>query len=320
MSVEAISWAFSQPIKHSTAKFVLVAMANHADGDMMCWPSTAHLCQQTSQDRKTVLENMKRLREWGYLEDTGMRKGGTGSVPVYRLCSPKIGIASDEKTGSESGEAEPKTGQVSDTENGTPLSTSDTNLGTALEDEAVPFFPTSSPVFPMKQSRFSVEAVPKTGHGTIKEPSVNHQGTIKPTRKEKPTEPEEPIALPDWLPSEVWADWTEYRKSIKAKLSLKAAQLCLRTLEKLRSEGHDPKEVIEQSIMSGKWSGLYPLKAQAQTQHQAPAKQPQDAWWLNNAGIERKGRELGLFARNGEDYGSFKDRIFARLREGGKAA
>lgn len=58
----------------------------------------------------------------------------------------------------------------------------------------------------------------------------------------------------------------------------------------------------------------------AQPPSEKPQKQPQDAWWLNNAGIDRKGRELGMFARNGEDYGSFKDRIFARLREGGKAA
>lgn len=51
-----------------------------------------------------------------------------------------------------------------------------------------------------------------------------------------------------------------------------------------------------------------------------PPKQQQDAWWLTNAGIERKGKELGMFARGTESYNDFKDRIFAKLREGGKAA
>lgn len=49
-------------------------------------------------------------------------------------------------------------------------------------------------------------------------------------------------------------------------------------------------------------------------------KEPPDEWWRNNAGIERKGRELGMVARGTESYNDFKDRIFSRLREGGKAA
>lgn len=41
--------------------------------------------------------------------------------------------------------------------------------------EALPLFPSSEPVFPAKLARFSREASPKTGYGTIKEPSRNHQ-------------------------------------------------------------------------------------------------------------------------------------------------
>ncbi|CAJ49057.1 YdaU family protein [Bordetella avium] len=53
-----------------------------------------------------------------------------------------------------------------------------------------------------------------------------------------------------------------------------------------------------------------------------PAKptQTDDRWWLNNAGIDRKGRELGLFARGGESYLDFKDRIFEALRRRDAAA
>lgn len=37
-------------------------------------------------------------------------------------------------------------------------------------------------------------------------------------------------------------------------------------------------------------------------------------WWMSNAGVDAKGRELGLNARGGESYESFKARIFDGLK------
>lgn len=122
MSVEAISWALKQPLSHSSTKFVLVAMANCADGNSFeCYPSIAYLCESTAQNRKTVLENIKRLIDLGYIEDTGDRKGRTGQIKAYRINLKAV----------------PKTDGKSP-ENGS-------------------------------------ERVPKTGHGTVSEPSVNHR-------------------------------------------------------------------------------------------------------------------------------------------------
>lgn len=70
----------------------------------------------------------------------------------------------------------------------------------------------------------------------------------------------ENISLPPWLPSDVWKNWIDYRVSIKAKMTLKSAELCIAKLETLRRDGNNPIEVIEQSIMSGKWTGLFPVK------------------------------------------------------------
>lgn len=69
------------------------------------------------------------------------------------------------------------------------------------------------------------------------------------------------IELPIWLPDDVWRDWVAHRKAVKAPLSLRAAELCLRKLDRFRQQGHDPVEVIEQSILSGKWTDLYPIKS-----------------------------------------------------------
>lgn len=39
------------------------------------------------------------------------------------------------------------------------------------------------------------------------------------------------------------------------------------------------------------------------------AKPEEDRWWLSNEGIDRKGRELGEWARPGESYSAYADRL-----------
>lgn len=137
MSVEAITWALGQPIKHSTAKFVLVCLANCADSEGRAWPSIAYLCEATAQDRKTVIENLRRLKEAGLLQSTGEMKGRTGQVPVYRLSVNTV----------------PKTAPV-------PKKAPVPKTELVPETERAPV-PKTEPV-----------PVPKTGHGNVIEPSV----------------------------------------------------------------------------------------------------------------------------------------------------
>lgn len=65
-------------------------------------------------------------------------------------------------------------------------------------------------------------------------------------------------ALPDWLAPELWAQWVEQRRLIKAPLTPAGERLGISRLSLLRDAGHDPKAIIEQSIMSG-WKGLFPV-------------------------------------------------------------
>lgn len=81
------------------------------------------------------------------------------------------------------------------------------------------------------------------------------------------------VALPSWLPKDLWKDWVSYRKSIKAPLTQRAAELCIGKLEKLRAEGHDPRAVIENSVMSGRWTGLFAPKPEA-TARGSPSNRP----------------------------------------------
>ena len=85
MSFEAISWACRQQVGKSSVKFVLIALANHADVQGYAWPSISMICHTTEQDRKTVISALKTLCERGMLIDTGDAKGRTKQVPMYRL-------------------------------------------------------------------------------------------------------------------------------------------------------------------------------------------------------------------------------------------
>ena len=89
MSIEAISWALKRGGLRSSEKFVLVCLANYANEARECYPSIAAIAEATAQNRKTVIANLARLVEAGFIKDTGERKGATAQIPVYR--SPDLG-------------------------------------------------------------------------------------------------------------------------------------------------------------------------------------------------------------------------------------
>ena len=54
--------------------------------------------------------------------------------------------------------------------------------------------------------------------------------------------------------------WDSYRRARNCRAwTQHAEELSLRTLERLRDDGHDPSAVIEQAIERG-WTGLFPLR------------------------------------------------------------
>lgn len=143
MSVEAITWALRQETPSSTAKFILVALANCARAeDGLAWPSIAYLCEATQQDRKTVIANLGRLETALLIRRSGTA-GRTKQINVYELALR-------------------------------PPPPTDTKSGTGTENGTVPDVPANSTVFPSKESQISASTVPKTGHGTVR----NHKGTV----------------------------------------------------------------------------------------------------------------------------------------------
>lgn len=72
--------------------------------------------------------------------------------------------------------------------------------------------------------------------------------------------PQAVFVLPDWIPGEVWAAYLETRKAKKAKSTVYALNLVIKTLEQIRAAGHCPIEALQRSIKGG-WTDVYAPKA-----------------------------------------------------------
>ena len=63
--------------------------------------------------------------------------------------------------------------------------------------------------------------------------------------------------LPVWLDEEVWDAFVEHRKTVRAPMSDMAKIRAINKLKKLKDEGEDITELLNNSIING-WKGLFP--------------------------------------------------------------
>jgi hypothetical protein len=68
-----------------------------------------------------------------------------------------------------------------------------------------------------------------------------------------------PFPAPQDVEEDVWTAWMEIRKRQKCPINTDGAyRVVCRTLLKLKCQGNDPNEVVEQSVLRG-WRGLFPM-------------------------------------------------------------
>lgn len=277
MSVEAISWALKQRVGRSSTKHVLTLMANCASAPAhRCYTSMAYLVEASELDRKTVISSIQKLEELGLISDAGERTGRTGQIVVYQL---HIDAVDNQSEGSQ---------KRNSSENGT-----------------VPKTDGKGPKNGGKGSQKRTETVPKTGHVT--EGTKEEQKGTQPRAKRAKVS----VHLPDWMPEKSWQDWLDHRAAMKAPFTQRAAELSITVLDRLRSEGHDPVAVIDQSVLRG-WTGLFPIRAQ-QGPHGGQEPQPAGVpsiWWESNEAIKAKGDSLGVAENPGEPARRYMYRVF----------
>ncbi len=81
-----MTWAFEAPIQNPGAKFVLVALADHASDhageDWACFPSVERLMQFTAQSRATVERHLRWLTGEGWISRRRRRRAD-GKLGIY---------------------------------------------------------------------------------------------------------------------------------------------------------------------------------------------------------------------------------------------
>lgn len=97
MSVHATSWAWKQKVGDSSAKLVLLKLADNANDQGYAWPYITTIAKECECGEKTVRRKIQLLRELGLInwERDNERPGRPNvyligrSVPVTAMTAPK---------------------------------------------------------------------------------------------------------------------------------------------------------------------------------------------------------------------------------------
>lgn len=110
MSITALNWAWSQKAPTSTAKLVLVALADHANGEGECYPSMARVAELAQCSTRQVSRCVEALEAAGLVTRKRRRltRGRLGSyLYLLPIAQEQLPDADDQKTPTSSGHLRP---------------------------------------------------------------------------------------------------------------------------------------------------------------------------------------------------------------------
>ena len=109
MSNAALNWAWDQTAPTSTAKLVLVALADHANADGECWPSMGSVASLAQCSTRQVSRCIEALEDAGLVSRRRRRgKGGRLGGYVYLLPLDRPADTGDQRTPTSSGHERPE--------------------------------------------------------------------------------------------------------------------------------------------------------------------------------------------------------------------
>jgi biotin operon repressor len=85
MSYKAMDAVFDADIEDGLAKYVLLAIAKHADDQGECYPSGERLAKLTGLSRRTVLRKIDWLEKAGYVSIQRRTKDGKKTSNLYSI-------------------------------------------------------------------------------------------------------------------------------------------------------------------------------------------------------------------------------------------
>lgn len=224
MSMAALRWARGMRGITSTQKLVLWALADMANDYAEAWPSAIAIAADCCLSDRAVRDALDDLEAMGLIG--GERAKGRSARWVLHL---------------DRSAPEPRAA--------TPEPPADTpEPRSALPEKRAPAV---NPGTTFRTTPEPPSGVPRNHVPDTPEPRSDR------TLKNPHRTPIEPPALPDWLPLDAWADWCRHkgRKWGQGQGPARA----IAALGRYRSEGHDPRAVIDHSLACG-YAGLYPPK------------------------------------------------------------
>ena len=219
MSVKLMWSAMTVKAGSPTAKLILLKLADNANDKGECWPSLKNIAEHCEVSQKTVITNIKKLEDLGYVKKINRfnDKGKTSNLYVITITegAPVGGNSSSEPCEKTSTTHVKKRKEPSENTSTTPCENTST---TPYE---------------------------KSSHESVSIEPVITESVIETIEREKIVSLESLNAF------------VSYRKKIKKPMTAHAVELLVAKLGGLRVDGHSPQELIYEAIMNG-WQSVYP--------------------------------------------------------------
>lgn len=228
MSIEVMSLVWKVFPASGSELLTMLALADWCNDDGgSLHPSMRKIAEKVRLTECQARRIMHKLELSGYVNVVGNQNGGApGMTRQYQINVPRLRQLPQEilTTSAES----------------TPV------LSATPVLDATPSAGARRPLAPVRETP-SAGASQSTIEPPI-EPPIKKRGEKKPAL--------DSIDLPNWLSIDSWLAFVEHRKSIKKAMSLRAAELIIKELAKIKAAGFDPEAEIDRSIMNG-WQGIF---------------------------------------------------------------
>lgn len=234
-----------QPVQiDSTAKNVLMALANRSDDQGVCWPGIPDLCSTTCYSRTAVIEAVKRL-------------AADVLVVIEKSHGRSNRFEIQLDTIAEKWPAKKRGGEATEKAEGPAQPVRQTN-GYATH--------TGTPAGPVRQpdSTSPPDAPPPVRQPDlpVRQPDPNHKEPTEEPSKNRKAKVAKPLnnirdnMLPEWLPADAWQSYVGMRVSIKSPMTINAQQMLIAKLGRFHAEGHNVRDLIEEAVV-GNWKSVY---------------------------------------------------------------
>ncbi len=219
MSFKAIAWALRQRLP-CTQKMVLMMLSDRHNSDTgQCNPSHDRLADDCGITRRSVMDQIEKLAESGYIRVLHRSKGNLKLPNQYTLLL-SFG--------------------VQEVVNDVHYDVHDVHHSVVNEIPSV--------VKPLHQGSEPVAHKPVTE--PVREPSIPKA----PKKPKAPAAPASGFVIPEWVNKSHWDIWHQHPK--RRKLTDDQKQLAIDKLDKWRSQGLDHAAALEASAMNN-WQGLF---------------------------------------------------------------